>query len=130
MQDLLIKDEIAQHQNHAEQNRKRIGTHEAILDLAHYFREPLCKSCQPVCKGIDALLIGIFIQTNFTDPVIGPGDDRLMHKVMPEAPVDHIRKEGSNFLIWINDDRKINFIHEPFVFHAREEEAERLLQWI
>ena len=47
---------------------------------------------------------------------------------MPEAPVDHVRQEAGDGRVGLQEDGRIDLIHEPFVFHAGEDETERFLE--
>jgi hypothetical protein len=76
---------------------------------------------QAVGKSIDALLVGVTVEGNVAHPVVRPCDDRLMEPVMPEAPVDHVRKELGNLHKRGNNDRLIELIHPPFVFKDCED---------
>ena len=124
----LLQQQITQDEYYTEQNRQRIRAHESILDLSHGRRYIFSPFPQGIREGVNAALVRIIVERNIAEPVICARNDLVVEPVMPEAPVNHIRKELRTLHKRIDDDSPVSFIHEPFVFHAREDETERLLE--
>ncbi len=49
---------------------------------------------------------------------------------MPETPVHHVCQEAGDVYVAVNEDSPVALVHEPFVLHAGEQEAERFFERI
>ena len=97
--------------NNSRQHRQCVAAHEAVLHPSQGDGGPSGPFSQPIEEGIDPVHVQAPAEHRAREPLIGPGNDRVMEPVVPEARVDHLRQEAGEVDIAVDEDRGVPLIH-------------------